>query len=199
MSDHLPSKADLRRHVRERLRNVPVETLALWSRQLVAHLQEREDLWAIPGTVALFGGLRNEPDLMTDLLPWLQARGWRTALFAVQGVELMPFEVTGTHDLHRGPLGIWEPVMHPDRRLQPSELTLILVPGLAYSFVNGARLGRGGGYYDRLLSRPDLKAQLVGICFEEQIFPAIPIEAHDFYVPQIITEKALWIVKTSDQ
>src|SRR5690606_26172443 len=103
-----PSKADLRRQVRERLRAVPDEELAVWSQELVSALQAREDLWATPGTVAIFGGLRNEPDLITGLLPWLTARGWRVVLFAVDGVELRPFEVTGMHDLKRGMLGIWE-------------------------------------------------------------------------------------------
>lgn len=183
------SKTDLRRLVRDRLRAVPDEELAVWSGKLVARLQTREDLWAQPGTVALFGGLRNEPDLISALLPWLRARGWRVVLFAMEGVELRPFEVTGTHDLKRGMLGIWEPVTEPSRAVTPSDLTLILVPGLAFNPEDGSRLGRGGGFYDRFLSRPDVGARLVGTCFTTQLFQHIPREVHDARVSMIITEE----------
>lgn len=189
MIDHLPTKADLRRQVRERLRAVSAEELAAWSRQLVSRLQQRDDLWAAPGTVALFGGLRNEPDLITNLLPWLRARGWRTVLFALEGVELRPFEVTGTQHLVRGQLGIWEPVTDVQRVINPDELTLILVPGLAFSQNDGSRLGRGGGFYDRFLAQPKVVAKRLGICFEAQLFPGIPCEAHDARVEELLTEK----------
>lgn len=183
-----PSKADLRRQVRERLRAVPDAELAGWSQELVCALQAREDLWAVPGTVAIFGGLRNEPDLITGLLPWLMDRGWRVVLFAVQGVELLPFQVTGSHDLKRGMLGIWEPVAEPLWAVPPAELTLILVPGLAFSREDGARLGRGGGFYDRFLARPEVQARRVGICFEAQVFPSIPCEGHDARVDELMSE-----------
>ncbi|MEN3940087.1 5-formyltetrahydrofolate cyclo-ligase [Prosthecobacter sp. SYSU 5D2] len=193
----LPSKADLRRQVRERLRAVPDAELAVWSQELVCALQAREDLWATPGTVAIFGGLRNEPDLITGLLPWLTARGWRVVLFAVDGVELRPFEVTGMHDLKRGMLGIWEPVADPLRAVPLVELTLILVPGLAFSQHDGSRLGRGGGFYDRFLARPEVTATRVGICFESQLFAHLPCEAHDAQVSELMTEKRAIIAQTS--
>jgi 5-formyltetrahydrofolate cyclo-ligase len=185
----LPSKADLRRQVRERLRAVPDAQLATWSKNLVSTLQAREDIWTDTGTVAIFGGLRNEPDLISGLLPWLVARGRRVVLFAVQGVELLPFQVTGDQDLKRGTLGIWEPVADPLRAVRPAELSLILVPGLAFSEEDGCRLGRGGGFYDRFLDRPDVVARRVGICFEAQLFPHIPCEGHDARVGTVVTEQ----------
>lgn len=183
------TKPDLRRLVRERLRAVPDGKLAEWSQDLVSALQARSDLWAVPGTVAIFGGLRNEPDLITGLLPWLVTRGWRVVLFAVQGVELLPFQVTGSQDLRRGMLGIWEPVADPLLAVPPAELTLILVPGLAFSQELGSRLGRGGGFYDRFLARQDMVARRVGICFEAQLYTHLPCEEHDAQVDELVTEK----------
>lgn len=183
------NKADLRRQVRERLRAVPAEELAGWSQQIVQRLMARRDLWARPGTVSLFGGLRNEPDLITTLLPWLRTHGWKTALFAMEGVELHAHEVTGDHDLERGPLGVWVPVLSQCRPIPPEELTLILVPGLAFSHSDGARLGRGGGFYDRFLDLPSVNAALVGLCFEAQVLQEIPREPHDACVPALITEQ----------
>lgn len=191
MSDtHPPTKAELRRQVRERLRAVPVEELKVWSDQLVARLKAREDLWSVPGTIALFGGLRNEPDLITDLLPWVRGRGWRAVLFFVEGVGLHPYEVTGLPDLQRGPLGVWEPVPDVHRAVEPDQLTLILVPGLAFSSQDGARLGRGGGFYDRFLARPEVTARRLGIVFQAQVYPDIPHEEHDLRVASLLTETA---------
>ena len=180
------TKSAVRRSIRERLRAVPDGTLRRWSEQIVERLKARAGLWEQPGVVALFGGLRNEPDLVSDLLPWLHARGWRTVFFVVEGTELIPVEVRGQQDLKRGYLGVWEPVgVSP---LLVVELDVILVPGLAFALRDGARLGRGGGFYDRLLSKPEVRAKLVGVAFHIQMLPDIPCEEHDVRVPDLVTE-----------
>ena len=145
--------------MRARLRAVPDGTLKAWSAQLVTRLQARTELWGEPGTVAIFGGLRSEPDLVSTFLPWLR---------------------------ERGPLGVWEPA--GTAVLPLAELDVILVPGLAFVRKTGARLGRGGGFYDRLLSRPEVRARRVGIVFELQLLPDLPRESHDVCVADIVTE-----------
>jgi 5-formyltetrahydrofolate cyclo-ligase len=80
-------------------------------------------------------------------------------------------------DLVPGILGIPEPKPGlPEEDL--STVDWVLVPGLAFD-ERGFRLGRGGGYYDRLipLLRPD--ATCWSICFECQLVPELPVEAHD--------------------
>jgi 5-formyltetrahydrofolate cyclo-ligase len=180
------TKTEVRRSIRARLRAVPDSTLRAWSDQLVTRLQARTDLWETPGMVAVFGGLRSEPDLVTTFIPWLRERGWRVALFAVSGTQLLPVEVQGQQDLKRGTLGVWEPV--GEETIPLEELDVILVPGLAFALRDGARLGRGGGFYDRLLSRPEVRARLVGIAFHLQLLPDIPCEEHDVRVPDLVTE-----------
>jgi 5-formyltetrahydrofolate cyclo-ligase len=170
------TKEAVRRSIRERFRSVPEGMLRRWSEQLVSRLQAREDLWAQPGVAALFGGLRNEPDLVTSFLPWLRNHGWRTVFFKVDQAE----------DLRRGPLGVWEPSGSEPADI--GELDVILVPGLAFSARDGARLGRGGGYYDRLLAQPRMRARLVGIGFHMQLLPDVPCEAHDARIPDLVTE-----------
>ena len=66
----------------------------------------------------------------------------------------------------------------------------MLVPGLAFAR-DGARLGRGGGFYDRLLAGPQLRARRVGVCFEVQIVEAMPLEEHDQRVDEVLTERPL--------
>ena len=77
------------------------------------------------------------------------------------------------------------------KRIEPKELDLIMVPGVAFDR-RGARMGHGFGYYDKLLqhARPD--APLVALAFECQLFDEIPTAAHDIFMDKIITEKAVY-------
>lgn len=79
----------------------------------------------------------------------------------------------------------------PAKQVQPEELDLIMVPGVAFDR-QGGRTGHGKGYYDKLLehSRPD--APLVGIAFECQMFAKIPMMAHDIFMDKVITEAAIY-------
>lgn len=181
------TKSRLRRSIRERLRAMPDADLAAATTGVLRRLQAAEHLWQRPGTVALFGGLRGEPDLVQGLLPWLRARGWRTVLLAVAGEQLHPAEVCGEPDCRRGNHHVWEPL--PDCPAVPaSELDLILVPGLAFGASDGSRLGRGGGYYDRFLATPGLRARRIGVACEWQVSDRVPCESHDIRVQELITE-----------
>ena len=64
----------------------------------------------------------------------------------------------------------------------------VLVPGLAFSR-DGHRLGRGGGFYDRLLAGRARDAVKVGVCFALQLHEAIPSEVHDVVLDAVITDK----------
>jgi len=68
---------------------------------------------------------------------------------------------------------------------------LVMVPGVAFDR-RGARMGHGKGYYDKLLehARPD--TPLVALAFECQLFPEVPVQAHDIFMDQIITEQTIY-------
>jgi 5-formyltetrahydrofolate cyclo-ligase len=53
-------------------------------------------------------------------------------------------------------------------------------------------LGRGKGYYDRLLRQAPSETSLVALAFECQLFPEIPMLPYDVYVHKVITEKAIY-------
>jgi 5-formyltetrahydrofolate cyclo-ligase len=72
----------------------------------------------------------------------------------------------------------------------PEAIDLFLVPGLAFT-ARGARLGRGGGYYDRLLPRRGPQSTAVGLCFALQVVEDMPREPHDQHVDAVITEHGL--------
>jgi 5-formyltetrahydrofolate cyclo-ligase len=71
-------------------------------------------------------------------------------------------------------------------QLQGSPLDLVLVAGLAFD-ESGTRLGRGGGFYDRLLA--SIIANAIALAFEFQIVDNIPSESHDVPLSCIVTEK----------
>ncbi|HZL12624.1 MAG TPA: 5-formyltetrahydrofolate cyclo-ligase, partial [Verrucomicrobiae bacterium] len=64
------------------------------------------------------------------------------------------------------------------------EFDLILVPGIAFD-LHGNRLGRGQGFYDRLLA--EFRGTKIGIAFDEQISTEVSAEAHDVRVDFILT------------
>ena len=70
-----------------------------------------------------------------------------------------------------------------------SRVDLILVPGLAFT-KDGARLGRGGGYYDRLLANCPAHTRRIGVCFATQLVASLPVEPHDQRVERVITESS---------
>lgn len=64
---------------------------------------------------------------------------------------------------------------------------LVLVPGLGFT-TEGHRLGRGGGFYDRLLAGRARNAVKLGICFAVQLLPALPLEPHDTLLDGVISD-----------
>ena len=80
-------------------------------------------------------------------------------------------------------------VMEPDPALMPvraEEIDLVIVPGAAFD-PHCWRLGRGAGFYDRFLARPDVRAAKIGVAFDEQIVPAVPRDEHDVRLDMVVT------------
>ena len=90
-------------------------------------------------------------------------------------------------DLVAGVWGIREPAQtRPVHSLVA--IDFLLVPGVAYTG-NGARLGYGGGYYDRLMSALDPRVPRIAAAFDLQVIDALPESAHDQRVHAIVTGK----------
>ena len=83
-------------------------------------------------------------------------------------------------------LDLEEPIVHLSDVVLPSELDLIIVPGVVFS-ESGYRIGYGGGYYDRFLER--FTGSTLALAFELQVIKSIPQESHDVPVQKIITEE----------
>lgn len=125
--------------------------------------------WVNARTICAYAALSDEPDILE---PWPEHK--LVILPRIQGSDIELHFVKSPERLVPGPFGIREPAC--DASLSPPRADLILVPGLAFDH-SGARLGRGGGFYDRLLET--FEGIRVGVCFNESLCKKIPIEAHD--------------------
>jgi 5-formyltetrahydrofolate cyclo-ligase len=90
-------------------------------------------------------------------------------------------------DLHPGPWGIPEPKPGAVRPLDPENLDLVIVPGVAFDTA-GYRIGYGGGFYDRFLSRTVKGTIFIGLAFELQIRPHVFPGPYDIPVHIVLTE-----------
>jgi len=93
-------------------------------------------------------------------------------------------------DLQPGNWGILEPKPDCLRPVEPTEIDLIFVPGVAFD-LNGNRLGYGGGYYDRFLKQTGSHSTFVALAFELQVRQYVYPDTHDVPVHYLVTEKRL--------
>jgi 5-formyltetrahydrofolate cyclo-ligase len=73
----------------------------------------------------------------------------------------------------------------PLELVDPNRLDVVLAPGVAFT-TGGHRLGRGGGYYDRLLGELPSGVRRAGICHALQVLPVLPVEPHDAGIDDLI-------------
>ncbi len=164
--------------MRERLREHKGDSAALrdaircWLSEHPEHL-----------TVAIFAALPGEPDLL-PLVRLHPERRW--LLPKVHGDALSFHEVTDPeNELITGAFGIREP--RADSALIPiPEIDVFLCPGLAFDLL-GNRLGRGRGFYDRMLEMARLDALKLGVCFPYQLVDDTFPEPHDIPMDGLIT------------
>jgi 5-formyltetrahydrofolate cyclo-ligase len=109
--------------------------------------------------------------------------------------QLELFWLKSMDDLSIGMYKILEPKPElrnlPERQVAVTDLDLVMVPGVAFTR-DGARMGHGKGYYDKLLEHARRDAPLVALAFECQFFPDIPTQEHDVFMDMIISELAVY-------
>lgn len=178
------AKAAVRRHVRVELERLSATDRAAAAARVCA-LLFRQPIWKNSRTVLLYAPLPDELDISAVLETALQD-GKLAALLRYNRVQrnYAAFEVTNRQqDLQPGYFGVLEP--GPQCREIPlNQLDLTLIPGVAFSF-DGGRVGRGKGFYDRLL--PLVSGVKCGVAFDHQVLPTVPLEPHDIRLNCILT------------
>ncbi len=178
------SKAAMRQQVRGVLARMPPALQAQCSAK-ARELLQRQALWNEARSVLFFAPLPGEVDVWPLLAEALAARK-QTALPRFDR-ERRCYTICAVRnldsDIGRGRFGIREPAPHCST-FPRNRLDLLLVPGIAFD-LQGRRLGRGKGYYDRLLAA--LSGERCGVGFDEQVFDEIPLASHDQAVNWILT------------
>jgi 5-formyltetrahydrofolate cyclo-ligase len=177
-----PAKAELRTKVRAALEKISPAVRAVESIDLCERLKAQ-----MPSarTVLFFAPLPDELDVW-PLMELSLALGTTCALpfFDAEknfyGAKAISKLAT---DIVLGKFGVREPAA-VCTEIPLNQFDLILVPGMAFDF-KGSRLGRGRGFYDRLLVRTSsLKC---GVCHDFQLLEKIPAEPHDAKVDFVMT------------
>ncbi len=189
------TKDELRRAMRQRNRSLSIEQKQRAAKRIFARVE------ALPAferarCVACFCALPDEPPTEAVLRRWSVDR--RIVVPRVEG-DTMQFYDYRPDALTCGAFGIAEPVVREESDASerigahgaddassasycalcpPEAIDLLVVPGVAFT-QEGARLGRGKGFYDRYLSQSALRACCVGVCFAHQLVADLPVEPHD--------------------
>ncbi len=183
MGDHT-EKAEVRNRIKQAVLSLPPASRERLSGKIIRQLQASPAFCSAKHVLA-FASLPDEVNL--DRLLSDGRSGGEKAFYLprVKGDELEICSFDGAESLKQGAFRINEPQGAP--LLSLDLIDLVIVPGVAFT-PEGLRLGRGRGYYDRLLSRQDLAgAYKVGICFPCQLVAELPIEAHDIQMDSVIT------------
>ena len=181
-------KAALRSQIRAAIRSVSPDERTAASR-LVCQRLEQFSIWRDADAILFYAPLADEVDVW-PLLAVALAKGKMIALprfRANQDAYEACLLTNLSQDLQPGNFGVREP---SDRCpvIPINQLDLVLVPGVAFA-VDGHRLGRGKGYYDRLLA--NVRGAKCGLAFEQQVVTEIPAEPHDRTLDCIVTPTRL--------
>lgn len=195
-------KAEMRRAVIARRDAIEPDVRAAKSADVCARLVEllgRSDP-AAPRTVAVYAAMGSEVDPAAFAVA-AAARGWQVAYpcmlsaanAAACGQRMCMRAVTA------GDVGTAPFIAHPTRAfaamdidsdrfpIVPADmLGMIIVPLVAFDRT-GARLGYGGGCYDRYLPTLSASCHIIGIAFDEQRVEHVPTDVHDLPLPNIIS------------
>jgi 5-formyltetrahydrofolate cyclo-ligase len=138
-------------------------------------------------TVGVYAATASEADPGPFVASFV-ASGGRVAYPRVVGPGVMTFHEAAASELAAGYHGILEP---PEAApvVATEALDLLIVPGLAFD-AGGERLGRGGGFYDRVLTGVARPRLCVGLAYAAQIVSEVPRQGHDGRVDRVVTEAA---------
>lgn len=145
----------------------------------VFDMLERHAAFMMAENILMYHSLPDELSTLSFIDKWSSRK--RFFLPRVNGVNLdiLPYDRSS---LRLGAFHIEEP--QGDDTTDISQIEMVVVPAIAYDR-HGNRVGRGKGYYDRLLA--STKATKVGIAYDFQLVDEIDAEPHDVKVDIVIT------------
>ena len=175
-----PDKRTLRREIRAEIAKLSAEEKTAFSTQITNKLAELPTL-RTASVVAIFASLQDEPQTAA-LIELLQGENMRVVVPRIEGEEMNFYDIAEGVEI--GSFGIMEPTsQHP---IEPSEIDVMVLPGVVFT-LEGARCGRGKGFYDKYLARDGFRAYTIGVCYPCQIVEELTTEPHDKNLNLVIT------------
>ncbi|MCD7963220.1 MAG: 5-formyltetrahydrofolate cyclo-ligase [Rikenellaceae bacterium] len=171
------TKQEIRQLIKER-KKLLSETDSLKESSLVTDMIERNEAFKNAGTVLVYWSLPDEVRTVDFIKKWCGSK--RMCLPVMHGQTLLMKQYIHGCVIITADYGISEP---DGPIVDPSEIDFAVVPGVAFDN-NGNRLGRGKGFYDRLLN--DIHGVKAGICYGFQMVDEIPVELHDIKMDIVI-------------
>lgn len=172
-------KAEIRRkmkHLRTILSEAEKEAAAA---EVFAHL-EHTAAFVLAERILMYHSLPDELSTHKFLSKWNGRKKFYLPRVNGVNLDILPYDESR---LELGAFHIEEPT--GSDTVSEDEIELIIVPAVAYDRKRN-RLGRGKGFYDRLLASS--KATKIGIGYNFQIVDEIPVEEHDVPVDIVITQ-----------
>jgi len=190
----MPTKAEVRLAIRDRLRKLPEKDRAIEGRVICRQLKKM--LGDKPATVGAYLPFLDEPDIRPLILEWIET-GWTVCIPSVPSIGKSPMAfkiIRNLTDVRRDlTTGIPQPVKSMPLENEAS-INTVIIPGRAFTAACD-RLGRGSGGYDHwihLQRKRNPATKYIGVCFECQMFQEIPIESHDQKVDMVITSRKIF-------
>lgn len=148
---------------------------------------ERHASFLMAENILMYHSLPDELSTRSFIEKWAGRKHFYLPRVNGVNLDILPYDRS---TLRLGSFHIEEP--QGDETTDIHDIELIIVPGVAYDR-QGNRVGRGKGYYDRLLSTS--KATKIGMAYDFQVVDEIDAEPHDVKVDFIITDKGSITIK----
>ncbi|WP_347491127.1 5-formyltetrahydrofolate cyclo-ligase [Desulfoscipio sp. XC116] len=183
------SKNELRKNVIAGRNAMPLQQIEAKSSAIAAKVLALPE-YRRAATVMAYVDFRNEVQTVSIIKNALQ-QGKRLVVPITDATNknLIPSQVVRfPDDLTPGTWGILEPKPECVRPVDPKEIDLVIIPGVAFDTA-GDRLGYGGGFYDRFLPRTGENITLVSLAFELQVRPNVYPGEYDVPIHILVTEE----------
>lgn len=152
----------------------------LFESAAVCNQLERKELFKNSSNILCYWAMNDEIDTKSFMQKWFDQKNF--LLPSIKGDELEIKTYKGIENMQNGAqFNIPEPV--GDVFIDYKTIDIIIVPGRAFD-EKGHRMGRGLGFYDRILKK--IPAKKIGVCFKCQLFDNVPTEEHDIQMDIVL-------------
>ncbi len=179
-------KYEIRRKIKA-MKSMLLETEKIAEAERVFAQLEQTAAFLMAKHILMYHSLPDELSTRDFLRKWNGEKKFYLPRVNGVNLEVLPYEESR---LELGAFHIEEPT--GNETVDPDTLELIVVPAVAYDR-KGNRLGRGKGFYDRLLG--STKATKVGVAYEFQIVDEVPVEQHDIPMDIVISPSGVTIIR----